>query len=120
MTVREQVKSTVKKSVIASLFLILVSPVFGETYVCAFQCYISDELCQSSYERTHDGFVDDYDRLHITNENERYISLAFPYVGDDGAVVWSVVIDKSTLEFAKSTNALDGGGSRLGKCSVVQ
>lgn len=108
------------KGALGCLLAIFCLPVSGETYVCAFQCYVSDKVCQSSYKRTDGGFLDDYDRLHFTNENERYISFAYPYVGDDGTVVWSVVIDKSTLEFARSTTALDGGGSRSGKCSVVQ
>ena len=105
--------------VVFSLFTLVFSigslQASADQFVCAFQCYVTNEVCQSTYSRTNDGFKDDYHSFFV-NENESYISLSSPYVGQDGAAVWSVIINKKTLEFTKSTTSLTDTGFRLGKC----
>lgn len=105
--------------VVYSLFTLVFSisslQAYADQFVCAFQCYGTNEICQSTYSRTDEGFKDDYHSFFV-NENESYISLSSPYVGQDGAAVWSVIINKKTLEFTKSTTSLTDTGYRLGRC----
>lgn len=89
--------------------------VAADQFVCAFQCYGENEICQTTYSRTDEGFIDDY-HSYFVNENETFITLSSPYVGQDAAVVFSTIINKKSLEFTKSTTELANNSFRSGKC----
>ena len=100
---------------------------YGETYVCAFTCYLSDENCQSVYKRVGDGFTDvqNGDLLNLT-ENETYLSMSNNSAEEMHAGVSVVIINKNTLKFMKSlTSLIDAeppiysNQTRDGKCVLV-
>ena len=85
---------------------------YAEQYVCAYKCYVvEDRLCQAIIQRTDDGFTGKNGFPNYTvAEDERYIALSQPLAEPDGVAVFSVIIDKETLEFSRATTDMDGSG----------
>ena len=47
------------------------------------------------------------------------IVLSSPNVFQEGVAVFSVIIDKETLEFSRATTDMDGSYHRNGNCTLV-
>lgn len=102
------------------IYLFLSLSVHAEQYVCAYKCYfVEDELCQNIIQRTDDGFTGKYGFQYTVAEDERYIALSRPLAEPDGVAVFSLIIDKETLEFSRATTDMDGSGHRNGNCTLL-
>ena len=105
--------------------LFVSSEVKSETYNCGFNCFgVPDKICISSYTRTDNGFVDDFEKLYSVKETKEYINLVDSFnefnerTKEVESVIFSVIINKYTGEFTKSTTELGKVGSRSGNCEV--
>lgn len=89
------------------------------TYVCGYKCFGSGKICQDQYSKSVNGYKDKYHEFK-SKEDSKSIALSYSHVGNDGVAVFSVVIDKQTLKFAKNTLVLDGGGTTKGNCVILK
>ena len=98
-------------TLLTCLFIFSPNVVLSESYVCAFKYYgIPEEICQSTYRRTPNGFEDDFPSIHkfITKENERFILLmAGNFAKNVSAGIKSIIIDKKSLSFIKDSTSFD-------------
>ena len=97
----------------------------SETYNCGFKCFgVPDKICISSYTRTDNGFVDDFKNLYSVKETKEYLNLVHSFnefnkrTKEVESVIFSVIINKYSGEFTKSTTGLSKVGSRNGNCEV--
>ena len=97
---------------------------WSESYVCAFKCFIGDDICQTTYTRKNNIFIDDWNHEFRFVEDQNSLAMSNIIVESDGSVIFSVIIDKKTLEFTKSTTQLardwGGTGHEDGTCSLVK
>ena len=118
----EDVLIKVETSKILLTFLTITLFSFGansESYICAFQCYGSNEVCQSTYTRTKNGFNGKWNKFSIMNENQNFVSLAGSASMPE--ILFVAIIDKQNLTFVKSTVKAKGGTNfRNGKCTIVR
>ena len=107
---------------IISLLLIIPSLSWGETYICAFKCFLSDDICQTTYTRKNNIFIDEWNREFIFVEDKKNLAMTDMFIDEsEGSAIFSIIIDKPTLKFTKSTTTIDGGrGFADGSCTVVE
>ena len=86
-------------------FFISISPTLAsaETYVCAFQCFTSEETCQMTFSRDGSTFRDQLEHEYFFKEDDGFLllsSLNFPpQFMPDVARTFSVTIEKQSLKF---------------------
>ena len=124
------------------LFLLLFSLIlsfnsYGETYICAFQCFWTDDICQINYRRVDNDFfqivyLDSYgestgDILQIKESNSFLSLIDIHLPDDDSALIESAIINKKTMRYVMSQTSQDNfdfpnpdyGRQAIGKCKVT-
>ena len=110
-----------KKLLLLLFSLTLSFNSYGESYICAFECYDFDKkietICQATYTRTDTGFSNTYSD-YLVQEDEGYLFLTekFTTTGNH-PVVRTVLINKlngNSVSVVISTRYTTGQGYSLG------
>lgn len=104
------------------LLLLIPSLSWGESYICAFKCFIGDDICQTTYTRKNNTFIDEWNREFIFVEDKRNLAMTDMFIDEsEGSAIFTAIIDKQTLKYTKSTTTIDGGrGFSDGSCTLVK
>lgn len=108
---------------IFALLLLIPSLSWGESYVCASKCYMTDEICQTTYTRDNKVFKDNWGQRYMFVEDKKNLAMASIFANEEkGSAIFSVIIDKPTLKFTKSTTQVEEGGTGYlnGTCSIIK
>ena len=120
-----------KKLLLLLFSLILSFNSYGESYICAFECYDPDKkidsICQLIYKRTDTGFSNKYSD-YLAQEDESYLFLTEKYTTtENNPVVRTKLINKlngDTVDVVISTRYTEGygyslGGDNLESCVII-
>ena len=114
-----------KKLLLILICLFVSFEVKSETYNCGFNCYGNpNKICISSYTRTDNGFVDDFEKQYSVKETKEYLNLVHSFnelnqgTKEVESVIFTIILNKYSGEFTKSTTQLGKVGSRNGNCEV--
>ena len=142
------------KKLLILLFSLLISfNSYGESYVCATSCWRASEVCQMSYTRESKGFMEgDMEFMIDFGEDAGIVETLYPYVLENEdfltftknlvapivdrgssvspmgyATVYSVLINKKTLEYTQIWSTLfprkdraPSHDNRGGKCILIE
>ena len=104
------------------LLLLVPSLSWGESYICAFKCFMSDDICQTTYTRKNNIFIDEWNREFKFVEDKKNLAMTYMFTYEsEGSAIFSAIIDKQTLKYIKSTTSIDGvRGFSDGSCTIIK